>query len=240
VSGPGQVAAALLVLVALLADLLVAPRMADRTRRDLAAGVPGARVRMYRLIVVSGWLLAAVAVLVLLLGGLSLREIGFGPADLDSGASGSLSGGALVGSLMPVLLARLTRRPPALVGDIGLLLPATPRERGWYAASSVTAGITEEITYRALPIALLLAVLPLDNRFLAVLLAAVAFGLAHRYQGASGMALTAALGLLLGWIYVASHSLWPPMVLHIVLDLRMLLMPSGAPSPAPSPTTDVG
>jgi membrane protease YdiL (CAAX protease family) len=50
----------------------------------------------------------------------------------------------------------------------------------------------------------------------------VLFGLAHAGQGVKGVLATAAMGLLFGWLYVASGTLLLPMVLHALVDLRAL------------------
>lgn len=219
----GTVLAALVLLTALLSDLFVAPVLAERTRRGLAAGEPDARVHLHRLIIGFGWTFAAVALGVLLLGGLSLREIGFTGADLSGSGVQPLLLGMLGGALAPLVLPR-RHQPQRVIGDVGLLLPVTRQERKSYAAASVTAGITEEITYRALPILLFLHLLPGHNRLLVVVGSAVLFGLAHRYQGWAGMALTGVIGLVLGGLYVLSGSLWPSMLVHVLLDLRLLFM----------------
>jgi membrane protease YdiL (CAAX protease family) len=227
VTAAGTVLAVLVLASALLSDLFVAPVLADRTRRAIAAGEPDPRVDLHRLIVVFGWAFAAASVGVLLLGGLSLHEIGFAGADLDDPAVQPLLLGMVGGVLAPLVLPRRTQ-PQRLIGDVGLLLPVTRRERRSYAAAALTAGITEEITYRALPILLLLHLLPGHNRLLAVGVSAVLFGLAHRYQGWAGMVLTGVIGLVLGGLYVLTGSLWPSMLIHVLLDLRPLFVRTSA------------
>lgn len=222
-STAGTVLAVLVLASALLSDLFVAPVLATRTRQAVAAGEPDPRVHLHRLIVVFGWTFAAVALVVLLLGGLSLREIGFAGADLSGSGAQPLFSGMLIGCLIPLVSGTFTGRSPRVIGDLGLLLPSSPRERRTYAVAAVTAGTTEEITYRALPILLILH-LSGGNRLLAVVVSAGIFGLAHRYQGRAGMLLTGVVGLVLGGLYVLSGSVWPSMLIHVLLDLRLLLI----------------
>jgi uncharacterized protein len=222
----GQILAGVFVAGLVGLELLFTPRLMRRLRAAERAGRSGVRLRLIRLIALLGWPTAALAVVVLLIGGLSWQEIGFARGDLSDAAPVLI--GAVVGLAGSVVLARTNVSGPRVVGNVDLLVPRTLQERRWFAAAAVTAGITEEITYRAVPIQLVLSLL--DNRAVAVVAAAVVFGLAHRYQGPVGMLMTGVLALLLGWLYVATGSLWPGMVLHVLIDLRLLLVQTGKPS----------
>ena len=57
------------------------------------------------------------------------------------------------------------------------------------------------------------------------------FGLAHWYQGRLGVLATGAVGAVLTQLYLTTGSLLLPMVLHVLIDLRLLL---DRPAPAPS------
>jgi uncharacterized protein len=59
-----------------------------------------------------------------------------------------------------------------------------------------------------------------------VLVAAACFGLAHFYQGATGMIGTAFAGVLFTFLYVQSGSLLLPILMHILIDLRWVLLPA--------------
>jgi len=109
-----------------------------------------------------------------------------------------------------------------MVGDIASLLPRNRPELGVGAALSVNAGIVEEALFRlALP-ALLVVVTgePLS----AFLIAALAFGALHAYQGVAGVLGTTAVGLLLTLVYVLSGSILVAMLVHALLDLRTLVL----------------
>ena len=54
----------------------------------------------------------------------------------------------------------------------------------------------------------------------AVLLPAIAFGMAHSYQGPAGMVSTGLMGLILGVIFVANgNNLWLPILVHGFVDM---------------------
>lgn len=61
-----------------------------------------------------------------------------------------------------------------------------------------------------------------------VLVAAVAFGLAHAYQGRAGIVLTGVLGGVMAALYLGTGSLLLPVLLHAAIDLRFLLVPTRA------------
>ncbi len=96
------------------------------------------------------------------------------------------------------------------------LLPRTGRERGVFALLSVAAGTAEEVAYRGYAIPVLIPLVGVGG---AVALSSVAFGVVHGYQGALGMARTAVMGAVLGWGFLASGSLWPAVLAHVLIDL---------------------
>ncbi len=221
--------AAVLLVAAVVADLLLSPRYVRRVRALVAAGDRRARSRMYALTVSIGWTGATIALVLLLAGGLSLADVGFrlpDPGSMDRWA-GPLVGAGIALGVGTALARRGAARP--LAGDVEVLLPTTSRERRWYAAVAVTAGITEEVVYRALALTVLLALLP-GGRWPAIVVAAVMFGLGHVYQGVAGVLVTAGLAVALGLLYLHTGSLLPGIVVHALLDLRILLLPAPAPS----------
>ena len=159
-----------------------------------------------------------------------------GGVDLET-VAGMLVG-LLVGTLLVVVVLRVTARArsavrrrdgaPALplAGGAALapMLPTTTRGRRGWAALSVTAGVTEEVTYRGLVVLTLALLLPDADPRLVVALAAVVFGLAHAYQGPVGMVATALAGAVFAGMYLGTGSLVVPMLLHVLVDLRALLL----------------
>ncbi len=122
------------------------------------------------------------------------------------------------------------------------LLPITEAERRQFALTAVTAGVTEEVVYRAFLIAYLHWLWPAASAFEVCLVAGALFGLVHLYQGVRGVIVTAVLGVGLGIVYLAG-GLLVVMVIHTLIDLRLLLLPADvatelAAAHAPEPTHD--
>lgn len=227
-----------------------------RFRRQEAVEGEPARLRFYRSWTLQGCASAVLAVLVVLaLPGVGLGDIGFrlpSIAGLDRFGltGGSTSTSTVAGMITGVLLATVgfavahrlrTRRsarrparapvPPAAPprGQMAAILPMLPRSRagrrGW-AMLSLSAGVTEEITYRGLLLLALAIALPSSTpRPVLVVVAAVLFGLAHWYQGWTGIVSTGLVGGVMAGLYLSTGSLLVPMVLHTLVDLRALLLP---------------
>jgi membrane protease YdiL (CAAX protease family) len=106
------------------------------------------------------------------------------------------------------------------------LLPRTPGERRLFTLVGLTAGICEEWLYRAFFLAVVAALAGGPPEWVLVAVAAVAFGLAHAYQGVGGIVLTGVLGGVLAALYLSTGSLLLPVLLHAVIDLRFLLVPT--------------
>jgi membrane protease YdiL (CAAX protease family) len=104
------------------------------------------------------------------------------------------------------------------------MLPRTPRERGLWILLSLTAGFCEELLYRGFLPAYLVHIFPHVNLFFAVLIAAVLFGIGHVYQKLTGVLGTGALGLVFGLLYFFTGSLFLPMIVHALFDMRLMFL----------------
>jgi len=220
--------------------LLGEPLYGRRSHRHLLAaldaGQGDARLRFYRRWTVLAWVLAAVTALVARAKGWSAVRLGLQwphSALLDNGMLGGFLSALLGGLVLGVLLAR--RKParpakPRMAGgdNVLRLLPHGRRERWGFAALALTAGLTEEWIWRGFGAAALHAVWPALGLAPTVIVLALAFGWAHLYQGLAGVLVTAVLGGLLAWLYLSTASLLLPMLLHVLIDLRALLVPVGA------------
>lgn len=97
------------------------------------------------------------------------------------------------------------------------IMPETGREKGVFAALSVTAGFSEEIVFRAYLPAFLL---PWTGSYLAgALPVAAVFGFLHAYQGRHGIVRTTAIGIVMAAGVAWTGSLWPSILAHAALDL---------------------
>jgi membrane protease YdiL (CAAX protease family) len=224
-----------LVLVGVL--VLVMP-VWDRveTRRLRRATEPGARLGSYRRVVAILWVFSVLVVLVTPPARL-LRPPAAALALVERvGGQGPLLGvlgGMVAGMLVSVVVALSSPEARARLArpleSLAWFLPSSTRERWWFAAMSVSAGICEELLYRGFLLRWL------DARGLglwaAVLLAALAFMLAHTYQGLVGMLSVGVLALVFTALFFLAGSLWPAMLVHALLDLRILVLWRGPPEP---------
>ncbi|MGY2128056.1 CPBP family intramembrane glutamic endopeptidase [Blastococcus sp. SYSU DS0617] len=217
-------------------------RFEGRLRTD-----PGARRSFYGRLLILEWGLALLALVVWLSApGVDAGAVGLtwprswpGPLTLllvvlvlvfVVASTRALRGGALVEAGTP---APAARRPPGQgrhaepPGSATLaLLPRTAQERRLFTVVGLTAGICEEWLYRGFFLAVVAAVAGDLPTWLLVLVAAVAFGLAHAYQGRAGIVLTGVLGGVMAALYLGTGSLLLPVLLHAAIDLRFLLVPT--------------
>jgi membrane protease YdiL (CAAX protease family) len=96
------------------------------------------------------------------------------------------------------------------------LLPRNGAERGVFAILSTAAGVGEELAYRGYAIPVLG---PIVGVVPAVVVTSVVFGVLHGYQGPLGMTRATVIGAALAFGFVASGSLWPPIVAHAAIDV---------------------
>jgi membrane protease YdiL (CAAX protease family) len=176
------------------------------------------RLELYLSAAISQWALAAVGVVVFLLGSRSALGVGFrrlAPATVCVWA-GILVALSLAGILLSLFLERhgwwpveseLTR----------LLIPKTRQEKAWSVLLlAPTAALSEEFLYRGL----LLAQMSqwLHSGAWACVISSLAFGLAHAYQGWSGVVRASLLGALLAYPVIHLGSLYPAMLAHGLID----------------------
>jgi membrane protease YdiL (CAAX protease family) len=161
------------------------------------------------------------------------------PASAASGlAAGLLAGAAVSLLILPLAAARSPRfrqRIARRLAPLDFFLPTRPAEFRLFPVLCLAAGTCEEILYRAFLLAYLSSgPIPLPA-WPALACAALLFGLAHLYQGLSGVLATAVLGLVFSLLFLATGSLVLPMLLHTLIDLRAwLLMRIARPAATPA------
>lgn len=181
------------------------------------------RVYVLTLAVEGAWLLLVGLVLLL-------------SPDLDPGSLGlSLPGGtllapaigftavAVIAQIVTGVVIRARGLQVPVAGDFALLLPDTPAERRLAGLVAVGAGISEEVLVRGLLIALFVGAFGLPA-LVAAGVATVLFGLVHLYQGWAGALFTTLLGAIFAGLYLATESLLLPILVHIAVDVRGLLL----------------
>lgn len=231
-----------ILVAAMLIDMLIGAgrgvRYRDRFVQQLATE-PRQRIRFYRVLIVRSWIgAAAVALLAFISTDLSRAGLGWTWPNGD-GIDYLLAGWLLVTMAVGALrLRHRMRRGHVVPGRAGTtpIVPRTAHERRWAVGVALTAGITEEVVYRGLLIAVgtQLYGLPLAVAAAAGLALFVA---AHTYQGRLGMVGSAILGGLFTAVYLISGSLLLAILLHVCQDLLALLLIPAHPS-APQTTND--
>jgi membrane protease YdiL (CAAX protease family) len=218
--------------------LFVEPVWGLREYRRLAAtreSDPAALVRFYRLslLVEWGWVALIVAA-VAAAPGLRAADIGITPprdAGLAYGLVAALAVALVVTGLMYRRTAgRETTRLPPGQQAVMAMLPRTARERRYALAMAITAGVCEEVLYRGFFIAAGVGLLGLPVWGAAIVSLAV-FVVAHIYQGWLGVIGVTGLAVALTSLYVLSGSLLLPIVLHVLVDIRGLLLVPAPPAP---------
>lgn len=192
-----------------------------RMRPALERNEPGVRLREYRGGLIGEWLLFFATLGVWLWATRPLADLGLGfPLDWRHAV------GAGVAILIVVGLGVQTRtiaRDPAArksvegqMGEFRNFLPHSAGELRTFLALSVTAGICEELAYRAY---LIWYLDQFSGLWVAVLASSLIFGVAHGGYGPSTAVRAGLLGLFLAGLYLLTGALWVPIVVHMAFDV---------------------
>ncbi len=210
-------------------------------RRLKASTDPGARVSWYAKALTASWTMALLAVLVS-----GWRELWYIRETVSwlphgDGVRAFLIGllvAMLVGQLIPIVVMRSNEKLQARVRQalsaLYFILPVTRKERWWWVAVSLTAGVCEEILYRGFLIRYFQAAPAYASLTFAIVGSIIAFGIGHSYQGFRGVVATSILGAVFAVIFVMTGSLLVPVLLHAFVDVRILLMVPEGVSLAPA------
>jgi CAAX protease family protein len=176
------------------------------------------RLALYFSAVLSQWLLAAAGIVVVLLTPLTFGSMGFREIVLPAFALwGALLVVISLAAMGVTIIFEKLGWWPEESDLVRLLIPATAREKLWAVLSlAPTAGFCEEFLYRGF------LLVELNQWFhsmtVAWIVSSIVFGLAHIYQGVSGVVRAAALGALLAFPVIHLGSLYPSMAAHFVID----------------------
>ena len=193
-----------------LRELLAKPHIDSRERLSL-----------YLSTILFQWLAAAVAAWRAWAHGFTAGQLGVLARPGGKVFLEALAGAALFVAFQWLNLRRVSRVPAASRGQLQVLaeriLPRSALERRVFFGLAATAALCEEFLYRGFAIAVLArAGLP---AWLIVLGSALLFGLAHLYQGKSGLLSTAILGVIFGMVRVLWQSLVPVVAWHLAVDM---------------------
>jgi membrane protease YdiL (CAAX protease family) len=194
---------------------------------------PGARLRSYRRGIAAEWVAVGAVVAVGLLAGDGPREIGIPssalfrtqPVDIVPLVSAAVVGLAVGTVLIWALRPRTRHQAGRMLRGAAAMLPRSEAERRTFAAVALTAGICEEVVFRGFGMAYTRWAWPGASTTEIIVVTSVVFGIAHAYQGPVGVVATGLVGAVLGWVVVATGSLLPAMLIHALVDLRILALP---------------
>lgn len=197
-----------------------------------ASSDPRKKVRFYRFIVISSWACAAIAV----------ASVGFGkvfrkarsevswldPHTRMGAAMMGLIAGMFLAIFVPAILAlsseKIRMKAAKAAKKLSFILPSSGEERRWWWLVCITAGVCEEIVYRGFLLHYFQATAFHVSLTTALVVSSMIFGIGHLYQGAAGSVSTVVIGFVMGILFVMTGNLLLPMVLHAVMDLRVLAM----------------
>lgn len=181
------------------------------------------RPRLWLRAIASQWLLVAALVALWIARGRPFASLGLG-APSPWGLGGVLLGLAVIAVMVVAQRRQVAARPELAerirerLGPVRALMPQDRREYPGFVSLAITAGVCEELLFRGFVTWVLSCVLPAF--WMAVLVQALLFGLAHAYQGGRGVITTGAVGLFMAGIVWVTGSLWAAMLVHALMDIN--------------------
>ncbi len=183
-----------------------------------------APVRIYLSTMVYEWLLTGYVWWGLRHSGLTLRELiggrwkSVGELFLDLGLAVSVWFGTLL--VIAWAAVAMGMNHPGNIDEarkqMGFLAPQSGLEVVLWICLSATAGFCEEVLFRGYLQKQFSRLL--RNRWIAVVVVSILFGLGHGYEGPQRMLLIALLGLAFGIMSLLRNSLRPAMIAHTLQD----------------------
>ena len=171
------------------------------------------RREVYATTAVAVWVLALTCVFAAFAGGFTSTTLGLRTLPIPQLLGWSIASTVLglgvmaVGRLLDVRETTLLR----------FLLPRTTAERAGFIALSLSAGVAEELVFRAFLVSALILVT--GSAWLSVSVASLAFGVLHAYQGSAGIVRTAVLGAVLAIPFLLTGSIVPSMIAHAAINI---------------------
>src|SRR5262245_55112772 len=128
-----------------------------------------------------------------------------------------IAGVALYAAFVAFMRPRWRRAVERRARVVHLFMPADARERAWWIAVSVLAGVGEEITWRGVQAALLGVVI--GHFWVAAILCATSFGLTHIVQGWRSVAVVVVFAMGFHALVWLAGSLYVAMAVHVAYDI---------------------
>lgn len=204
---------------AIILVLLLGISLINALTRHLASTGARSHYVMYGVTLVWEWVLLALVHWGLLMRRTPLRQIlgerrpGAAQFWTDFGiALGFWFGSLFLLGTVGVVLRGFHMHPEKIQGVVSHLAPASPGELALWFALSISAGFCEELIFRGY---LQQQFTRLTRRIcLGIAISAVFFGLAHGYEGSSGMLLITLYGAFFGILAHVRRSLRPGIIAH--------------------------
>ena len=179
------------------------------------------RISLYISTIVFQWFAVGITVWRVHARGVSAKELALSEPTRLRVVLAAVAGGGILALLHWMNLRRMARVDPRRTSQLRAIseriLPRQSRELIPYLGLAITAGLCEEYLYRGFAMAALFrAGLPTA---VVVLLSSFLFGLAHLYQGRSGLLGTFLLGVMFAIARIAYDSLLPVAVWHSTVDV---------------------
>jgi membrane protease YdiL (CAAX protease family) len=196
-----------------------------KLKEQLAGGVPKAKVNAYRKGLIAQALRVGLVVAVIYADPSFTTIVTALRSSLDGTTRGALAVFTL-GTGLSAIWFRYhgSRQFERLRKTAGAVLPWTTAEYAWFAAIGIGAGISEELVFRGFLFCYLAKFFPRLDAYGILVASSLLFGLNHIYQGYRGVIGTAIIGLALGMLYYTSGGLIAPIVVHALIDLRIILI----------------
>lgn len=160
----------------------------------------------------------------MLVSGLPREQFGLIPFNpVRDGVGAALVGLLLAWGVNLVSMGILPRLRPGLYAPttVRLLRPRTRGEIAPVVLAALPAAALEEVLFRALLVGGFSLWLPAP---LLIVVSSVLFGLLHLVQGMWGVALTALMGMVMGWLFITTGSLWFVIVAHWALNANQFVL----------------
>lgn len=195
-----------------------------QTRAKLTSGAPGVRVSHYTSTIMYLWAVALPILVLWAASGRDWADLGF---HLEAGtmvSTGWLLAGAIIlffsYQYLAISMSEKGRQQmregiaknPVMDG----FMPQSSDERHLFNLLGITAGITEEIIFRAYLIWGLSMMMPI---WAAALVSLIIFTFLHIYQGVKNLPAIFIIGGLVTLIYLWSGSIWPAIAVHVIVDV---------------------
>jgi len=205
--------------LAILAIIFVLVPIIDATGvLDGKADAENVKCKEYYLTIVYMWGLAIPVIIMCIIGGISPADIGFRWVSFNhnvwfTGITIAIALGLFVYEFM-LPMVRIKKEREEIADEEIDEYPQTRKEKWLYSLQSISSGICEETVYRGFLLFLLYAIFPEILIYLIGLIAFVAFGIGHLYQGLRNAIEIGLFGVLSICLLLVTGSLIPSILLH--------------------------